>query len=164
MLQVELQWGIEPLALPTQTLCERWVAESLTAIQSSPQHTELTIRIVSLEESQTLNQTYRNKSKPTNVLSFEFEPPVGLPDGVLDEEGGEKFYLGDLAICAEVVAQEAEQQNKLLEAHWAHMIVHGTLHLQGFDHIETKDALIMETLEVKIMRKLGYANPYGAYE
>ena len=163
MLQVELQWGIEPLALPTQTLCERWVAESLTATQNTPKNTELTIRIVSLEESQTLNQTYRNKNKPTNVLSFEFEPPVGLPEGVLDE-GGENFYLGDLAICAEVVIQEAEQQNKLLEAHWAHMIVHGTLHLQGFDHIETKDALIMEALEVKIMRKLGYANPYGAYE
>ena len=159
MLQIELQWGIEPLVLPTQALCERWVAESLTAMQPMPKNTELTIRIVSLEESQTLNQTYRNKDKPTNVLSFEFEPPIGLPDGALDR-GGENFYLGDLAICAEVVVQEALAQKKSLEAHWAHIIVHGTLHLQGFDHIEPKDALIMEALEVKIMSKLGYANPY----
>ncbi|MCF6253770.1 MAG: rRNA maturation RNase YbeY, partial [Thiomicrorhabdus sp.] len=84
---------------------------------------------------------------------------VGLPVEAFDR-GGENFYLGDLAICADVVKQEALAQHKTLEAHWAHMIVHGTLHLQGFDHIEEADALEMEALEVKIMRKLGYANPY----
>ena len=156
MLEVELQWGIESLPLPIESLCKKWVSACLMKAERS---VELTIRIVSAEESQALNKAYRNQDKPTNVLSFEFEPPVGLPDGAL-EEGGESFYLGDLAICAEVVAQEASEQNKALEAHWAHMIVHGTLHLQGFDHIETADALEMEALEVKIMRQLGYANPY----
>ncbi len=160
MLEVELQWGIEPLLLPTQAQCELWVAASLMNAPEDEVETALTIRIVGLEESQSLNQTYRNQDKPTNVLSFKFEPPVGLPEGALDDEGGEEFYLGDLAICAEVVAQEAEKQNKTLDAHWAHMIVHGTLHLQGFDHIETEDASVMEALEVKIMRQLGYASPY----
>jgi len=156
MLQIELQWGIEALDCPTEVLCKKWVGASLIKADKA---TELTIRIVSEEESQTLNKAYRNQDKSTNVLSFEFEAPIGLPEGALDE-GGESFYLGDLAVCAEVVAQEAQQQNKPLEAHWAHMIVHGTLHLQGFDHIETADALEMEALEVKIMRQLGYANPY----
>jgi len=151
-LEIELQWGVEPLAMPTQTLCDKWVIASLIE-PASP--SELTIRIVSLEESQTLNKTYRDKDKPTNVLSFEFSPP---PYVIEDEES--MPYLGDLAICAEVVAQEAAEQIKSLEAHWAHMVVHGVLHLQGFDHIEPEEALEMEALEVKIMAKLGYANPY----
>jgi probable rRNA maturation factor len=156
MLQVELQWGIERLTLPTQALCQKWVDASLLKEDHS---IELTIRIVSAQESQALNKAYRHKDKPTNVLSFEFEPPIGLPVEAL-EGGGEKIYLGDLAICAEVVKQEALAQHKTLEAHWAHMIVHGALHLQGLDHIEAEDALEMEALEIKIMRKLGYANPY----
>ena len=151
-LELELQWGVEPLAVPTQTLGEKWVMASLIEPASS---LELTVRIVSLEESQTLNKTYRDKDKPTNVLSFEFSPP---PYAIEGEES--MPYLGDLAICAEVVAQEAAEQAKSLEAHWAHMVVHGVLHLQGFDHIDPEDALEMEALEVKIMAKLGYANPY----
>lgn len=147
-LHCDLQWGIDPLNLPTQILCETWVQASLI---QPPKTLELTVRVVSLQESQTLNNDYRGKNKPTNVLSFESDLP---------ELEGITPYLGDLVVCAEVVEQEALQQNKSLEAHWAHMIVHGVLHLQGYDHIESLDAQSMEALEVKIMDKLGYASPY----
>ncbi len=156
MLQLDLQWGIDPLPFPSLTACQRWVLASL--VTDKMETTELTIRIVSLEESQALNREYRGKESPTNVLSFSFEQPAGL------SELGECIpYLGDLVICADVVAQEAKQQNKALEAHWAHMVVHGVLHLQGYDHIEEEAALEMEALEVKIMKQLGYANPYCDY-
>lgn len=155
MLDLELQWGMDELLLPTQAQCEKWISASLQNQEAAT--TELTIRIVSPEESQGLNRDYRDKDKPTNVLSFEFEQPEGLA------EIGESIpYLGDLVVCAEVVEQEAIQQNKSLESHWAHMIVHGTLHLQGYDHIEEDEALEMEALEIKIMADLGYANPYEA--
>jgi len=117
---------------------------------------EMTIRIVDQQESQQLNADYRDKDKPTNVLSFEFEQPPGLVD-----IGEELPYLGDLVVCAEVVAKEAKEQNKSLEAHWAHMIIHGTLHLQGYDHIDEYDVEEMEGIEIEIMQNLGYANPYS---
>ncbi len=151
-LVLDLQWGIEPLSLPTPSLCEQWVRASLI---DPPVSLELTIRVVSAEESQMLNKAYRHQDAPTNVLSFEFSPPPYVLE--LEQQVS---YLGDLAICAEVVSQEAQQQNKSLEAHWAHMVVHGTLHLQGMDHIEPEEAQKMEALEVKIMHQLGYANPY----
>lgn len=155
MLDLELQWGIEPEALPTQAQCEQWVRASLVD-EHAHQQVEMTIRIVSEEESQQLNHDYRGKDKPTNVLSFEFENPPGLV-----ELGEELPYLGDLVICAQVVEDEARAQNKSLEAHWAHMVVHGTLHLQGFDHIDDDDAQEMESLEIEIMHALGFANPYA---
>ncbi len=154
MLDIELQWGIDELPAPTLAQCEMWVAAALVGGRAS-QAVEMTIRIVDLAESQQLNRDYREKNKPTNVLSFEFEQPPGLVD-----LGEALPYLGDLAICAEVVAQEALVQHKALESHWAHMIVHGTLHLQGYDHIEDDEAEIMEGLEIKIMQGLGFANPY----
>jgi len=154
MVEVELQWGIDALALPTQQQCEEWVQASLVG-DLATEANEVTIRVVDAEESQTLNRDYRNIDKSTNVLSFEFEQPPGLID-----LGEALPYLGDLVICAEVVAQEAKQQNKSLEAHWAHMIVHGTLHLQGYDHIEDDDAEEMEALEIEIMEGLGFDNPY----
>jgi len=154
MLDLELQWGIDELPLPTQGQCEKWVLASLINAEGI-ESTELTVRIVSPDESKELNRDYRQKDKPTNVLSFEFEQPEGLADI------GESIpYLGDLVICAEVVASEAKAQEKTLESHWAHMIVHGALHLQGYDHIEEKDATEMEALEIKIMSGLGYPNPY----
>jgi len=156
MVEVELQWGIDTLALPTQQQCEEWVQVSLVG-DLATEANEVTIRIVDAEESQTLNRDYRNIDKPTNVLSFEFEQPPGLID-----LGEALPYLGDLVICAEVVAQEAKQQNKSLEAHWAHMIVHGALHLQGYDHIEDDDAEEMESLEIEIMEGLGFDNPYDS--
>ena len=156
MVEVELQWGIEALTLPTQQQCEDWVQASLVG-ELANEANEVAIRIVDAEESQTLNRDYRNIDKPTNVLSFEFEQPPGLVD-----LGEALPYLGDLVICAEVVEQEATQQNKTLEAHWAHMIVHGTLHLQGYDHIEDDDAEEMESLEKEIMQGFGFADPYAS--
>lgn len=111
---------------------------------------EVCIKVVDAAESQYLNATYRNKQKPTNVLSF----PSEVPDFV------DTDHLGDLAICAEVVAQEADDQHKPQLHHWAHMTIHGVLHLLGYDHIETDDAVLMEALEVKLLHKLGIANPY----
>ena len=154
MLDLELQWGIEEQSIPTLEQCQKWVHASLQEPRSF-EPVEMTIRIVDEEESQTLNFDYRNKNKATNVLSFEFEQPPGLVD-----LGEELPYLGDLVICANVVKQEAEAQNKPLEMHWAHMVVHGTLHLQGYDHIDDVEAEEMEALEVEIMQNLGYANPY----
>lgn len=111
---------------------------------------ELLLRMVSTQEIQTLNDTYRNKNQPTNVLSF----PSDLP-----EEVGEAI-LGDVVICLDVVRIEAKQQNKTFADHLMHMAVHGTLHLLGYDHIQPKEAETMEALEVKILKKMNIANPY----
>jgi probable rRNA maturation factor len=111
---------------------------------------ELTIRAITKAESQALNLGYRDKDKPTNVLSFESD----APDFV------ESDYIGDIAICVAVLAQEAEAQNKSNEAHWAHLCVHGLLHLLGYDHIKEQDALTMEALETTILASLGIDDPY----
>lgn len=154
MLWIDLQWGIDELPQPTEAQCKSWVAASLVGEQALVE-TEMTIRIVDAAESQALNRDYRGMDKPTNVLSFEFENPPGLAD-----LGEELPYLGDLIICASVVEKEAFEQHKNLEAHWAHMVVHGTLHLQGYDHIEEDEAEEMESLEIEILKGLGFANPY----
>ena len=109
-------------------------------------HGELTIRIVDEPESRALNRDYRGKDKPTNVLSF-------------GGEGG--AVLGDLVICAPVVAREAVEQDKRLRAHWAHMVVHGCLHLQGYDHEAEAEAEKMEAREIRILKSLGFPDPYG---
>ncbi|HEY7774159.1 MAG TPA: rRNA maturation RNase YbeY [Marinagarivorans sp.] len=133
--------------IPTQGQLANWVAAALPADQ---RHSELTVRIVEPSESQQLNADYRGKDRATNVLSF----PSDLPD-YIDEP-----LLGDLVICASVVQHEATEQQKPLEAHWAHMVVHGTLHLLGYDHINDDDAHEMESLEAHILNGLGYPNPY----
>ena len=115
---------------------------------------QLSIRIVDPDESQSLNKDYRGKDKPTNVLSFPMEMPEGMP-----EDLGMPI-LGDLVVCASVVNREAKEQNKTLLAHWAHMIIHGMLHLQGYDHISDEQAEQMESLEIELLQKLGYDNPY----
>jgi len=153
-LDIDLQWGIEERSVPTLQQCEQWVEASVLKPRAL-QPVEMSIRIVDEQESQSLNSEYRGKDKSTNVLSFEFEQPPGLV-----EIGEGLPYLGDLVICADVVAKEAQEQGKSLEAHWAHMIVHGTLHLQGYDHIEDNEAEEMEGLEINIMQSMGYANPY----
>ena len=111
---------------------------------------KMTVRIVDEAESHALNLNYRGKDRPTNVLSFPFECPdeVELP------------LLGDLVICRQVVEREAQEQDKPLMAHWAHMVVHGSLHLLGYDHIEDDEAEEMESLETQIMTELGFADPY----
>jgi probable rRNA maturation factor len=146
-LDLDLQITVNNLNLPTQAEFETWVR---TAVGQTMPEVELTIRIVEVAESQLLNLTYRGKDKPTNVLSFPFEAPpeVELP------------LLGDLVICAHVVEQEAIEQNKPLNAHWAHMVIHGCLHLLGYDHIIDQEADEMESLETQLVEGLGFTNPY----
>jgi probable rRNA maturation factor len=119
---------------------------------------ELLVRIVDEAESQALNLEYRGKDRPTNVLSFPFEVPPGIPADLLEPQ------LGDLVICAPVVVREAKDQGKSLQAHWAHILIHGVLHLRGHDHIQEAEAEAMEALEVRMLADLGFADPYGDAE
>ena len=147
LLDLDLQIAVDNAAIPTQAEFETWVR---TAVGQTMGEVELTIRVVEIAESQQLNLTYRGKDKPTNVLSFPFEAPpeVELP------------LLGDLVICAKVVEQEATEQNKPLNAHWAHMVIHGCLHLLGYDHIIDEEADEMESLETQLVEGLGFSDPY----
>ncbi|MFB2641757.1 rRNA maturation RNase YbeY [Shewanella bicestrii] len=146
-LALDVQYATASDYLPSEEQFALWVK---TAIGNSMEQAELTIRIVDARESQMLNSTYRGKDKPTNVLSFPFEAPpeIELP------------LLGDLVICAAVVENEAHEQDKTLEAHWAHMVVHGCLHLLGYDHIEDEEAEEMESLETQLIESLGFTDPY----
>ncbi|VAW68605.1 Metal-dependent hydrolase YbeY, involved in rRNA and/or ribosome maturation and assembly [hydrothermal vent metagenome] len=132
----------------------------------------ISLRIVSADESQQLNRDYRGADKATNVLSFPMQmhalngAELSVDPNLSPTQQNEEYthmaqmLLGDLVICAEVVAQQARQQGKSQQAHWAHMVVHGMLHLQGFDHIEDDEAEKMEQLETRIMLQLGFADPY----
>ncbi len=151
MLDLEIQWAIDPRPIPSDAQCQQW-AEAALLPENRNQNWEVTLRIVDPFEIQDLNLTYRGKDAPTNVLSFPFEQPEGLDEPIP--------YLGDLVICAVVVEQEAQGQHKSLEAHWAHMVIHGMLHLQGLDHIEPDEAERMESLEIQLLAALGYPNPY----
>ena len=135
---------------PTQKEFQRWINETVKAVSEKlpPSIKEVCISIVDKDTSAALNQTYRHKNGPTNVLSF---PNESIP-GILPES------LGDLAICADLVEEEAYPNSPI--AHWAHLTIHGILHLYGYDHIIDKDAEVMETLEVAILAQLGYQNPY----
>ncbi len=147
-LQLAVQRASRCTDLPSDDSIRTWVTAALTGRREAA---ELTVRIVDEDESRQLNSQYRGKDKPTNVLSF----PAELPEDL------DLPLLGDLVICAPVVAQEAEQQRKASSAHWAHMVVHGTLHLLGYDHIEDADAEVMEKLETGLLAWLGYADPYA---
>jgi len=142
-LTVQIATRISPL--PSKSEFRRWAGAALVRVKG-----EMTIRIVDEDESETLNKTYRHKSGPTNVLSF----PAHLP------ELTGHHLLGDIVICAPVVIREADEQNKPTTAHWAHMVVHGVLHLQDYDHQNDSEAEIMECLETRILAGLGYCNPY----
>ena len=145
---IDLQLASENTeGLPSEEQILQWAT---AAVQPESDNVEMTVRIVDEAESHELNLTYRGKDRPTNVLSFTFECPdeVELP------------LLGDLVICRQVVEREAIEQEKPLMAHWAHMIVHGSLHLLGYDHIEDDEAEEMESLETEIMQSLGFADPY----
>ena len=147
---VDLQVATENIeGLPTEEQIVQWAT---AAVQPEGDEVEMTVRIVDEAESHELNLTYRGKDRPTNVLSFPFECPdeVELP------------LLGDLVICRPVVEREAAAQEKPLIAHWAHMVVHGSLHLLGYDHIEDDEAEEMESLETQIMQGLGFDDPYLA--
>ncbi len=146
MIDLDLQFAASAYT-PTEEQFEHWVA---AALKGRRDETELTIRVVDREESRGLNDQYRGKDQPTNVLSFPFE--------TLDYM--ELPLIGDVVICAAIVEEEAKQQGKEIDAHWAHMVIHGILHLLGYDHIEEEDAQVMETTEIKILAELGYSNPY----
>ncbi|MCX7554416.1 rRNA maturation RNase YbeY [Marinicella sp. S1101] len=146
MIQIELI-NEGQLNAPAAAEFEQWLAPLSAKLQATG---EVCIKIIDADESQYLNQTYRGKDRPTNVLSF----PSEIPDFV------DSDHLGDLAICMPIVTTEAEQQNKPLKHHWAHMMIHGVLHLLGYDHIEEDEADEMEALEVEILAHLEIPNPY----
>lgn len=149
-LQLDLQIAVEKEHdLPTEDQLILWATSTLTT-RTQYEEPELTIRIVDEEESQELNHEYRGKDKPTNVLSFPFEAPAHVPIPL----------LGDLVICKQVVEREAIEQGKTLTAHWAHMTVHGCLHLLGYDHIDDEEAEEMEGIERIVMAELDFDNPY----
>lgn len=161
MMQVEMQVALDEGStwfVPSEAQCLEW-SEAALVSEWADGEVELVVRVVDANESQSLNAQYRQKDKPTNVLSFPFENPPGLVD-----LGEALPYLGDLVICAEIVDREAKEQGKPVEAHWAHMIVHGCLHLQGFDHINDEDAEEMERLETEILKGLGFESPYESSE
>ena len=139
-IQLSVQIASELANLPTKAQFKKWAKAALCV------DTEVTIRIVDEAEGKALNSTYRGKDYATNVLTF---PLTETP-----------HLMGDIVVCAPVVVAEAAAQNKSLEAHFAHLTVHGVLHLQGYDHEIEAQAELMESLEITILQKLGYANPY----
>ncbi|WP_419208797.1 rRNA maturation RNase YbeY [Photobacterium leiognathi subsp. mandapamensis] len=147
-IYLDLQYATESQdELPTEAEFQQWLDAAVTPFQADA---EVTIRLVDEADSHELNLEYRGKDRPTNVLSFPFEAPPGI----------ELELLGDLIICRQVVEKEALEQNKQLKAHWAHMVVHGSLHLLGYDHIEDDEAEEMEGLETEIMQNMGFVDPY----
>lgn len=146
--QIDIESNSQSQLLPALPELERWISAALQSQQF--EEAEVSVYIVDEAEGRELNAQYRGKDYPTNVLSFpaDIAEEIGIP------------LLGDLVICAPVVEREAQEQGKTLPAHWAHMLVHGTLHLVGFDHIDDDEAEIMETLETQIVTGLGYPAPY----
>jgi probable rRNA maturation factor len=149
MYEITIQRIVVNKLLPTTAKLKQWAK---AALKTKIPMAALTIRIVDKNEMTELNSTYRKKNKPTNVLSFPFDMP--------DEFEEEIPLLGDIIICAEVIEEEAATQEKTLEAHWAHMVIHGVLHLLGHDHEKDHDADIMEAEEINILQTLGFNNPY----
>ncbi|STX51525.1 metal-dependent hydrolase [Legionella busanensis] len=138
----------KPLPIVENILCD-WVNLTLRELNETA---ELTLRLVEIQEIAELNKNYRKKDKPTNVLAF----PSNLPKEIQLECP----FLGDIVICPDVLEQESKEQEIELEAHWAHIVIHGVLHLLGYDHIKEKEAHIMQQMEIKLLATLGYANPY----
>ena len=146
-ISIDIQRADTSEEIPSNVSINRWVK---SALGNNDDPVELSIRVVAEQESAELNLRYRGKSGATNVLSFPFSAvtPEPLP------------ILGDLVVCAPIVTLEAQQQHKALEAHWAHMIIHGVLHLLGHDHENDHDAQTMEILETEILLGLNYPAPY----
>lgn len=150
MLDLVIDNQQQTIIVPEDGVLAKWAATALLA--SEP--TQVSLLILDPVAAKEMNKTYRGKDYATNVLSF----PMQIPD---DMQAGLDFkLLGDLVICAEVVEQEALQQKKDSQAHWAHMLIHGMLHLQGFDHELDAEAEVMEKTEIKLLAELGFTNPY----
>ena len=147
MNYLEIQLATSYADYPSEQQFQLWVD---TVLQEDDQDSEIVIRLVDDQESAELNQQYRHKQGPTNILSFPFEAPDGFDTDL----------LGDLVICTPLIALEAQQQNKQLCDHWAHITIHGVLHLLGYDHIDDAEAEEMEALEIKILSRLNINNPY----
>jgi probable rRNA maturation factor len=147
MNQIEVQVVFSSPGQPDKEQIQQWVD---AALQGYNRDTEIVIRIVDVHESAQLNKQYRHKPGPTNILTF----PADIPEGI------GLNLLGDLVVCAPVVEREALEQQKLLSHHWAHIIVHGVLHLLGYDHIENNGAEVMENMEIDILKTLNINNPY----
>ena len=151
-LDVAVSYALPRAGLPSAASFRKWAA---AALQGRIRKADLAIRLVDTKEGRSLNRHYRGKEYATNVLSFPAELPEGLPKGV------KMPLLGDLVICAPVVAREAKEQGKALNAHYAHLTVHGALHLLGWDHEDEREADAMEQLEREILAGLGIDDPYA---
>ena len=149
-LQVDVGYALPRAGLPSSTSFRRWAEAALRGARHR-RRTLLAIRIVGSDEGLALNHTYRGRAYATNVLSFPAEPPPGITFAL----------IGDLAICAPVVQREAAEQGKPARDHWAHLTIHGVLHLLGYDHLAADEAERMETLETRILAHLGITNPYA---
>jgi probable rRNA maturation factor len=147
MNDIEIQTVFLSPEQPDAAQIQLWVDTALADIEHD---TEIVVRIVDEQESAELNQQYRHKQGATNILSF----PVEIPEGI------DLNLLGDLVICAPVLAKEALQQNKSIEHHWAHILIHGVLHLLGYDHLDDEQAEEMENKEIALLQKLNIPNPY----
>lgn len=148
MIELDLQ-NVSQAPTPSLEQLQLWCSKGLSPRSAD---SELTIRLVDEPEARELNNTWRQKDYATNVLSF----PADIPEGLLDIP-----LLGDLVICVAVVAREAAEQGKQLDAHWAHLVIHGCLHLLGYDHIDDDEAVEMEDLERKLLAELSYPDPYA---
>lgn len=146
-IDIEVQYATESRSLPDTKKIKNWVKSSLN---NEVKRAEITIRIVDEDEGARLNEKWRSVSGPTNVLSFPYNEDIKNLETV----------QGDVILCAPVIFREAKQQDKPVDAHWAHMVIHGTLHLQGYDHIQEDDANKMESLETDILNKLHFPDPY----
>lgn len=151
-IEIEVQFAQADDSLPPASAFRIWAQAALVDHEGDA---ALAVRVTDEAESQELNKTYRGKDQPTNVLSFPFEAPEGLPAEAYEHQ------LGDLIICAPVVEREAREQKKTPAAHWAHMVVHGVLHLRGFDHENDADAQLMEDKEREVLDGLGFSDPYA---
>ncbi len=146
-IDIDIQYATDWPDIPDESKFRQWVE---TALKDLKENAALTIRVVDEQEGTQLNEQWRKSSGPTNVLSF---PHEGVKE--ITQE-----LLGDIVICAPIVGREAIEQNKDNHAHWAHMVIHGILHLNGFDHVDSGDADRMENLEISILKELNIGNPY----
>ncbi|MDH3747046.1 MAG: rRNA maturation RNase YbeY [Gammaproteobacteria bacterium] len=151
-IHVDVQFACQEAGIPDEDDIRRWINIALVGAGARGE-CEVSVRVVDAAEMQALNRDYRDTDKVTNVLSFPAGPVAGLPTEIAG-------VLGDIAVCAPVVRAEAERAGKAYAEHWAHMLVHGTLHLLGFDHETDEEAREMEVLEARILAGGGVADPY----